>query len=209
MKGLLHQVIDSKEATENSDEDIQKTNTFDDNLKYGSSIIINLIPEDGEENAANKERRLSIKLRTSDIVKPFEMAEDEYNINCVFKILPSSQHIMQDNILDIIEEEDIPENIETKYENFVSEINSNTNSFNLNDKLSVRFGDNIQLYHESSKRFLCFYNEKLEEIKGMFDNHYSDSECFYLGFSEYPADNTHFNFKTVTEYQQEEDGFIK
>ena len=210
MKGLLHQVIDSKEEEEEvekiSEATEKNTNSYE-NLKYGSSVIINLISK--ESIAANKEKRLSIKFRTSDTVKPFEMAGDNYDINCLFRILPSSQHIMQDKILDVIEEEEIPENIEIDYENFVSEINSNTNSFNLNNELSVRFEDNIQLYHDSSKRFLCFYSEKLDEIKDTFDNQYSDSECFYLGFSEYPADNTHFSFETVPTYQQEEDGYIK
>lgn len=49
----------------------------------------------------------------------------------------------------------------------------------------------------------------MDEIKSMFKNTYSDSNCYYLGFSEYPGDNTHFSFSTVANYQQEEDGCVK
>ena len=116
---------------------------------------------------------------------------------------------MQDKILERIYEQQITESIEIDYENFKSEIESNTKSFNINKGKSVKFEHKVQLYHESSKRFLAFYNCKVDEIKRIFKNEYYDSDCYYLGFSEYPSSNTQFSFETVVQYQQEEDGYVK
>lgn len=185
-----------------------RTDTYDD-LKFGCSIIINLNKDEYGAQDESKMQRLSIKLRTSDRVKPFTMKADDYDVNCIFKILPSSQYTMQQKILDMVEEDGVHENIEIDYENFVSEIDSNTKNYNLSMNQSISFGTNIQLYHDSSKRFLCYYSEKLEEIKEAFDNQYADSESFYLGFSDYPSENTHFSLVTVPSFQQEEDGYIK
>jgi len=116
---------------------------------------------------------------------------------------------MQDKILGIIEEGTIPANIEIEYENFISEMDSNSTNYDQHYGKSVKFEDSFQLYQDSSKRFLSFDNCKVEEISRMFNNQYSDSQCYFLGFTEYPADNTHFSFETVASYQQEEDGCIK
>ncbi|CAI2387002.1 unnamed protein product [Moneuplotes crassus] len=211
IKGLVNQVFekDNDNAPEVPLEHIEvATDTYND-LKYGSSIIISLNEDEYGDGEEEKQNRLSIRLRTSDRVKPFEMQKDDYDINCTFKILPYSQYTMQSKILNIVEEDELGENIEIDYENFISEIDSNTANYNLSMNQSISYGSRIQLYHDSSKRFLCYYNEKLEGIRDAFDNMYADSESFYLGFSEYPAENTHFSFETVPMYQQEEDGYIK
>jgi hypothetical protein len=176
------------------------SNAFD-NLKYGSSVTLNFV--------GDIDIKLSTKLRISDKIVSMEMPSDEYNINSLFKILPSSNYIMQDKILSIIDDHTDLVNLEIDFENFTSEINSNTNSYNLSLGQSVRFEEPIQLYHESSKRFVSFNPCKTDEISRHFNDQYCDSECFYLGFSEVPSDNTHFSFETVATYQQEEDGFVK
>lgn len=136
-------------ATEETDV-VQESNIniFDD-LKYGSSITLNLIDEN-----EGCERKLNTKLRISDTINATKMESDDYNINCLFKIIPASQHLMQDKILDIIETDDIPGNIEIEYENFISEVESNSAAYQLSSGNSVRFEDTFQLYQDSSKRYL-------------------------------------------------------
>jgi hypothetical protein len=119
-------------------------------LTYGSSIFLAI--ENGSEL-----KKLSTKLRVSDKVNAEEMDKDQYNINCIFRIVPSCQHLMQDKILDIIDDDKLPLNIEIEYENFISEMESNTASYKLNYGKSVKFEDSFQLYQDSSKRFLSFF----------------------------------------------------
>jgi hypothetical protein len=189
--------------TENLASDENQAKLFE-NLKYGSAITINMLDKVSQENHA-----LCTKLRISDKLGTVKMEKDEYNINSLFKIIPSAQHNMQDKILDIIESEVIPHNIDIEYENFISEVESNTTAYNISKDKPVRFEDSFQLYQDSSKRFICFYSCKINEIKKEFKNTYSDSNWYYLGLTEYPGDNTHFSFETVPSYQQEEDGTVK
>ena len=119
------------------------------NLTYGSSVFLAI--ESGPE-----QKKLSTKLRVSDKVNAEEMEKDQYNINCIFRIVPSCQHIMQDKILDIVDDDKLPLTIEIEYENFISEMESNTASYKLNYGKSVKFEDTFQLYQDSSKRFLSF-----------------------------------------------------
>lgn len=179
----------------------EQSNDSFENLKYGSSITLNFVGEN--------DIKLATKLRISDKVSYIQMPSDEYNINCLFRVLPSSQHTMQNKILSIIDNQADLDNLEIDYENFTSEIDSNTNAYNQIYGNSIRYDDTIQLYQDSSKRFLCFNSCRADEIKLAFSNKYSDSECFYLGLSEYPSDNTRFSFETIAAYQQVEDGYIK
>lgn len=103
------------------------------------------------------EKKLTTKLRVSDkVIADGGMGKDQYNVNCLFRIIPSSQHTMQDKIVDIVDDDTVPKSIDIEYENFVSEMSSNTNTYNLKFGKSVRFEDTFQLYQDSSKRFLCF-----------------------------------------------------
>jgi hypothetical protein len=126
----------------------EKDSTKYENLKYGSIILLVL-------DAGETEKKLTTKLRVSDkVMADDEMGKDQYNVNCLFRIIPSSQYTMQDKIIDIVEEDTVPASINIEYENFISEINSNTNTYNLKFGKSVRFEDRFQLYQDSSKRFL-------------------------------------------------------
>lgn len=120
-----------------------------DNLLYGSSITLNLINE--EKNTFSK---VTSRVRISERANAFEMTHDDYSINSVFRIIPASQYMMQDRILDIIDQNKIPESVDIDYQNFVSEMESNSIAYNISNKTPVKYGDKFQLYQDSSKRFL-------------------------------------------------------
>ena len=158
---------------------------------------------------SNEYRKLSTKLRISDKLIADLMDENEYNINCLFRVLPSSQYVMQNKILNIVEDDTIPENIQVEFENFTSEVYSNSTNYELSLGKSVKYEETFQLYQDSSKRYLAFYSRSVDDIGKVFSNKFSGDECYYLGFSEYPGYNTHFKFETVANYQSEIDGYIK
>ena len=79
-----------------------------------------------EDEVNNLFRKLTTKLRISEKWLADVMEESEYNINCLFKVLPSAQFNMQDKILTYIEEDQIPMNIDVEFENFSSEVISNS-----------------------------------------------------------------------------------
>ena len=163
-----------------------------------------------EDESLNQFRKLSTKLRISEKCIAEVMGESEYNINCLFKVIPSSQFIMQDKILTYIEEDQVPMNIDVEFENFSSEVISNSTNLGIMIGKSVKYEETFQLYQESSKRFLAFFSRSVDNIEKIFANNlFSGDECYYLGFSEYPGSNTHFKFETVASYQSEIDGFIK
>ena len=137
------------------------------------------------------------------------MEESEYNINCLFRVLPSSQYVMQNKILNIVEEDTVPENIDVEFENFTSEVESNSTNFEISLGKSVKYEQTFQLYQDSSKRYLAFFSRNVDDIERVYSNKFSGDECYYLGFSEYPGYNTHFKFETVANYQSEIDGYIK
>ena len=73
----------------------------------------------------------------------------------------------------------------------------------------MKYEETFQLYQESSKRFLAFYSRSADNIEKIFSNNFAGDECYYLGFSDYPGVNTHFQFETVASYQSEIDGYVK
>ena len=174
------------------------------NIQYNSQIILSI--KDAERN---EYRKLSTKLRISDKWIADLMNADEYNINWLFRILPLSQFTMQNKILSMIEEDNIPESIDVEFENFTSEVNSNSSNYNLSLEKYVKYEESFQLYQDSSKRYLAFYPRNVDDIERVYSYSFSGDECYYLGFSEYPGYNTHFNFETVSSYQSEIDGFVK
>ena len=175
-----------------------------DNLKYCSHIIMSI-----KEKPSKIFRKLSTKLRISEKLIAETMDEGEYNINCMFCILPSSQYIMQDKILSIVEDDTIPENIDIEFENFASEVDSNSTNYHISNGKSVKYEETFQLFQDSSKRYLAFYNRNVQNIDRIFDDQFFGDECYYLGFSDYPGSNTHFKFETVANYQSEIDGWVK
>ena len=175
-----------------------------ENLIYGAQIILNIkVPE------RNELRKLTTKLRISDKCIADVMEESEYNINCLFRVLPSSQYVMQNKILSIVEEDTVPENIDVEFENFTSEVESNSTNYEISLGKSVKYEQTFQLYQDSSKRYLAFFSRNVDDIERVYSNKFSGDECYYLGFSEYPGYNTHFKFETVASYQSEIDGYIK
>ena len=175
-----------------------------ENLQYGSHIILSVSDKVGLEL-----RKLSTKLRISEKLIADVMEESEYNINCMFWVLPSCQYVMIDKILSIVEDDTIPENIDVEFENFASEVDSNSTNYHISIGKSVKYEETFQLYQDSSKRYLAFYNRNVQNIDKIFDDQFFGDECYYLGFSEYPGSNTHFKFETVANYQSEIDGWVK
>lgn len=82
------------------------------------------------------------------------MNPDEYDINSMFRVLPSVQHTMQAKILNIIEERAIPPSIHVDYGNYLSEIDSNLSYQNSKLGSDVKYGESFQLYQNSTKRYL-------------------------------------------------------
>jgi hypothetical protein len=82
---------------------------------------------------------------------------------------------MQDKIIDIIGQDKIPDTIEVEYENFVSEMETNSSTFKMSSGKEVRYEDTFQLYQDSSKRFLCYHHCMVDDIKEVFGAKYSDS----------------------------------
>ena len=175
-----------------------------DHLQYGSHIILNV-----KDKVTNNFKKLWTKLRISEKLIADEMGENEYNINCMFWVLPTCQYVMHDKVLSFIEEETIPENIDVEFENFSSEVNSNSSSYSISIGKNVKYEETFQLYQDSSKRFLAFYSRNVKNIDKIFDDKFFGDECYYLGFSDYPGSNTHFKFETVANYQSEIDGYVK
>ena len=173
-------------------------------MLYGSQILFNIKKLENSEH-----RKLTSKLRISERWVADLMMENEYNINWIFRVLSSSQFTMQDKILDIIEENQVPESIGIDFENFSSEVLSNSMNYQILSGKGVKYEETIQLYQDSSKRYLAFYPRNADDIEKAFSNKFWGDEWYFLGFSEYPGYNTHFKFETVINYQSEIDGYIK
>lgn len=146
------------------------------------------------EKRNENQRKLTTKYRISNQAIVSEMPEDLYDDNCVFRVIPSCQHEMQNNIKSIVDKEVLPENVDVDYENFISELESN---LEIQKKLmgsELKYGTKFQLYQHSSKRFLCIKPADNHTVTNVFENNYTDSACFQFCFTEYPSSYTHFTF---------------
>ena len=116
-------MLDKTTRTPKQSNNRNDSTVFED-LKYGSSLTLNI-------NTGSSKKKFTTNSRVSDKVIATMKDSDACNVNGWFKILPSSQYLMQEKIIDIIEEQQIPSNIEIEYENFLSESNSNTSAYNI------------------------------------------------------------------------------
>jgi hypothetical protein len=182
---------------------IAQTELNHGDLTYGSYIILN-IENDGKSN-----RKLCSKFRISDKLQAIKMDKEDYDLNCVFRIIPQAQTTMQTKMLKLLETDKIVPSVDIDYENFMSEMEAN---IDLQDEVMgkpVKYDAKFQLIQESSKRFLSINESNSYAVKNIFPNGYTDSYCFYFGFSEYPSKQTHFNFKECCTYQREGAGTVK
>ena len=102
---------------------------------------------------------------------------------------------MLEQIRNIIYENEIPDNVEVDFENFMSEMQANVD---VQDKLMgrpVKYGSRFQLVQQSSKRFLSIRPAETDIVLQAFKNGYTDTQCYELCFSEYPTTFTHFLFE--------------
>lgn len=116
---------------------------------------------------------------------------------------------MMSKMRKVVEEENIPINIDIDYENFMSEMEANVDlQYDFMGK-PLKYGGKFQLVQESSKRFLSIHESKNSAVKQIFNDRYIDSYCFYFGFSEYPSRFTHFFIKECSNFQREGSGTVK
>ena len=108
----------------------------------------------------NELRKLTTKLRISDKCIADVMEESEYNINCLFRVLPSSQYVMQNKILSIVEEDTVPENIDVEFENFTSEVESNSTNFEISLGKSVKYEQTFPAVSRQFQAISCVFQQK-------------------------------------------------
>ena len=210
-----------KKSNENFLMNLEESENSHGDLTYGSYIVISIENEKERREKLKKNkynpdyrykaeyRKFYTKYRISDSVKAQKMSEDNYDSNCVFRIIPSSQFSLLNKILEIVEDEIIPQNFELDYENFMSEMQDSVDTQDDLMGKPIKYGAKFQLIQESSKRFLCMHETHNDRVKKIFNSNYVDSYCFDLGFSEYPSRLTHFLFEECSNFQREGSGNIK
>lgn len=72
----------------------------------------------------------------------------------MFRIIPPAQFALLNKMRKIVEEENIPENVNVDFENFMSEMQANVDLQEDFMGEQVKYGAKFQLVQESSKRFL-------------------------------------------------------
>lgn len=82
------------------------------------------------------------------------MKGNEFDINSMFRVMPSVEHVMQDKILNTISELIVPESIQSDYDNYMTEIESNLTYQKSKFNTEVKYGESFQLYQNSTKKFL-------------------------------------------------------
>jgi hypothetical protein len=138
-------------------------------LTFGSYIVLNI-----EKDAADP-RKFSTKFRISDKVQSIKMEKEDYDENCVFRIIPSAQTALLSKLRKSVTEDNIPPNVNIDYENFISEMEANVDLQEDFMGKPVKYGSKFQLVQESSKRFMCIHEAKNTTVKKIFDDKYIDS----------------------------------
>lgn len=138
-------------------------------LLYGSYIVLNV------QNEGENPRKITTKFRISDRITTFEMDREDYDPNCVFRIIPSAQYAMQTRMRDIIDDESIPEKVDIDFENFMSEMEANVDLQEDFMGKPIKYGGKFQLVQESSKRFVSIREASTKDVKRVFTEGYIDS----------------------------------
>ena len=99
--------------------------------------------------------------------------------------------------------------MERYYENLVGEMDANIDIMDDNMGEGVRYGTDLQIVQENSKRFLCVYPSDRVEVNKHFNQGYLDNECYSLGFSNYPSEGTHFRIQPCCSFQSEGEAIIR
>jgi hypothetical protein len=172
-------------------------------LKYGDYIVLDIV--------GNKDypRRITTNYRISTVVNAVIPKQNDYDSNCVFRIIPEAQYEMLKKVKNVINSNKIPDNFDVDYGNFISELQANVDIQNKVMGNSIRYGAKFQLIQESSKRFLSTKPADISSVMNCFKSGYIDNECFEFCFSEHPTSFTHFKFQECSSFQKEGEAKIR
>ena len=185
-------------------EEIDNQENVRTQLLYGSYIVINI---EIEQDIIS--RKITTNYRISPKPYAVKMEDDDFDANWVFRIIPAARHEMMEQIKHIIDENEIPDNVEVDFENFISEMQANVDVQNKLMGKPVKYGSRFQLVQQSSKRFLSIRPAETDIVLQTFKNGYTDTQCFELWFSEYPTTFTHFMFEEWSLFQTEGEAIVK
>ena len=126
----------------------------------------------------------------------------------VFKIVPAYDSKYLKKLNNIIKNEDDSENHKFLFSKFEQECKENQEQNTKLHNISVHYGDNIQLYHESSNQYLCFEQLHKNSFQKPLPVDLVEQSIFILSFAEYPSENTHFRLENTSEKKASNDEIL-
>lgn len=160
-------------------------------VTYESEIILNFLAIKDEEK--DVVTQLSTKTYASDSCCPLTVQANQYSQMSKLRVVPRLKY---ESHLELIEElsKDGPKpNLDSYYDHFYQEGESNIMTQKDTKGNPVNFGDDIQLYHEATERYL----KAIPVDRTNSDESNKDFLAFKLGFSKHPSRHTHFKFESL------------
>jgi len=132
----------------------------------------------------------------------------EVHHNAIFTVCPVSNFKYLKKMKEMMSDDMLEQNHENTYSKFIHETNQNLKIEREFADVQVKYGDSFQLFHEKSKRYLCFVPLNKYSLQNPLSIQTTAQSHLMLSFWEFPRENTIFSFETEKVIHPTDETFV-